>query len=185
MSSPEVWADAKPRLQAAADELGAVIQWPNEPAEEPEPGPDGNLPLFLAVEIEGDAAEPVELGGATWDENGTVYVHVLVPTGSAIDAALAARKAIANRFRGLAAGAVRYDGFRFPPGGTDETSGNWYRARADTRNPALPQPCRVRARPWLPMTLSLLRAFGKRLIAEGTTSAGRGGLTALTAGMGS
>lgn len=130
MSSPEVWADARPRIQAAADALGITVAWPNEPAEEPEPGADGGLPMFLAVEFESDGAEPYELGGATWQEDGTIYVHVLTPTGAGIEGGNAVRKAVADAFRGLGAGAAPglvYDRFRFPPGGSDEASGNWFR----------------------------------------------------------
>jgi hypothetical protein len=129
VSSPEVWADARARIEAQAAALGLSVIWPNEPGQEPEPvdGGDGSLPAFLSVEIMADGGEPIELGGATWEERGTVWISVLIPSGSGIGAGLQIRKALSNAFRGLDPAALNYDGFSFPPGGTDEGAGNWYR----------------------------------------------------------
>lgn len=127
MSSPEVWAEAQAIIQAAADALGLAVSWPNEESEEPEALPDGTLPPFLAVEIEADGAEPIELGGGVWDETGTLWLHLLVPTGSGITAGGTIRKTLANAFRGRPGGALRWLDYRFPPGSIDEGSGNWYR----------------------------------------------------------
>jgi len=129
MSSPEVWTDARARIAAQADALGLAVIWPNEPGQEPEPldGGDGSLPAFLSVEIAADGGEPVELGGATWEERGTIWLSVLVPSGSGIASGLALRKALSNAFRGLDPGPIVYEAFSFPPGGADEGSGNWYR----------------------------------------------------------
>jgi len=129
MSSPEVWADARARIAAQAESLGLPVVWPNEPQEEPEPldGEDGTLPAFLAVEITADGEEPIELGAGAWRERGNVWIHVLIPSGAGIADGLQMRKAMANAFRGLDPAALVYDGFSFPPGGTDEGAGNFYR----------------------------------------------------------
>lgn len=127
VASPEVWAEAQAIVQAAADALGLLVSWPNAEIEEPEALPDGTLPPFLAVEIEADGAEPIELGGATWDEQGTLWLHLLIPTGSGITEGGQIRKALADAFRGRPGGALLWSRYRFPPGGQDENSGNWYR----------------------------------------------------------
>jgi hypothetical protein len=127
MASPEVWAAARVRVQAVATALGLTVHWPNEASEEPEFDGSGGLPLFVAVDIEADATAPIEIGGSMWRETGRVSVHVLVPSGTGIDAGLAARKAFADGFRGAQAGALLWDEFTFPPGGTDQAEGNWYR----------------------------------------------------------
>ena len=127
MASPEVWLDARPRVQAVADALGIVAAWPNEAAQEPEPDGTGNLPLWCSVEIEADASAPYEIGGSMWQEQGRLSVHVFLPTGAGIEAGLAARKAFADAFRGLPPGALLWDDFMFPAGGTDQAEGNWYR----------------------------------------------------------
>lgn len=118
MSSPAVWTDARARLEAAAL---APVAWPNEAFAPPEPpGP------WIAVEVYGDLSEPIEIGGGTWQESGTLLLHVMVPTGTGIAAGLALRKAAANLFRGLPPGPVLYDGARFDPGGADD-DGLWHR----------------------------------------------------------
>lgn len=121
MASPEVWTDARARLEAAALG-GTTIAWPNEPFDLPEP-----LAPYLVAEISGDMSEPIELGsGGTWQEDGTVWVHVMVPVGEGITAGLALRKTIANLFRGVIAGGIVYRSAQMDPGGTDD-EGNWFR----------------------------------------------------------
>ena len=111
MSSPEPWLDARARLTAALSSLGATAAWPNEPNEKPAPGQP-----WLAVEITADVADPIELGGATWREDGTLLVHVMAPLGAGLTPGLTLRKAVANLFRGLAPGAVTWRGMSFYPG---------------------------------------------------------------------
>lgn len=127
MASPQVWAAAKVRVQTVATALGIVVAWPNEATQEPEFDNTGALPMWAAVEIEADAGQPIELGGAMWQENGLLSVHVLVPSGTGIDAGLTARKAFADGFRVQTPGALVWDQFSFPPGGNDQAEGNWYR----------------------------------------------------------
>jgi hypothetical protein len=126
VASPEVWQAAVPLIEAAADALGIVVAWPNEPVEEPEADEFGALPLWAAVEIEADAAAPYEVGGSMWQETGRLWIHVLSPTGTGIEAGLAARKAFADAFRGRPPGPLLWDDFAFPSGGADE-GGNWFR----------------------------------------------------------
>lgn len=128
MASPEVWADAQARVAAVATALGLTVNYPNAETQEPELGDDGVLPSFLAIEIEADGAAPYELGNSIWLEDGRLWVHVLIPTGSGITDGLAIRKAVANAFRATPnSGAILWDAFSFPPGGRDESSGNWFR----------------------------------------------------------
>lgn len=128
MASPQVWSDAKARIAAVAASLSLIVNYPNAESEEPELADDGTLPAWLACEIEGDGAFPLELGGTTWQEDGRIFVHVLSPTGSGIEAGLTIRQVIAGAFRvPSAVPGLAYDGFTFPPGGSDESSGNWFR----------------------------------------------------------
>ncbi|MFT8245198.1 phage tail terminator-like protein [Roseomonas sp. BN140053] len=121
MSSPEVWADARVLITAGAAALSLPVAWPNETFSPPEP-----LGPFLAVEVSGDGAEPLELGGGVWVEDGAIHLHVMVPTGWGITQGLQLRKALADGFRGLPPRAVVYDRFTLDPGGMDE-DGNWFR----------------------------------------------------------
>jgi len=121
MSSPEVYADAKALIVDGAAQIGLPVAWPNEPFREPEPPAP-----FLAVEVMGDGAEPYELGGGVWVEDGTVGVAVVVPTGVGISEGLALRKQVTSWFRGLPPRSVLYDRFILDPGGMDE-DGNWFR----------------------------------------------------------
>ncbi|MFC0410942.1 phage tail terminator-like protein [Roseomonas elaeocarpi] len=122
MSSPEVWADAQVLIRDTAATQGLPVAWPNEVFDDlPEPPAP-----FVAVEIRGDGAEPYELGGGVWREDGSLYLHVMVPTGSGITAGLQLRKAFADGFRGLPPRTVIYDSFSFDPGSDDE-EGNWHR----------------------------------------------------------
>lgn len=122
MSSPDVWIDARARLEAA-DLGGATIAWPNEPFDLPEP-----LAPYLVAEISGDMSEPIELGsGGTWQEDGTVWVHVMVPSFTGLTDGLALRKTVANLFRGVSAGGIVYRGAQMDPGGTADDAGNWFR----------------------------------------------------------
>lgn len=111
--SPTVWADAKARLIAGAPT--ASFAWPNDPYTLAEPPA-----LWVAVETQGEGSRPIELGAAaTWMEHGVLYLHVMVPVGAGIDAAMMLRKTLSDLFRnpaGLAAG-LSYEGFRWDPMG--------------------------------------------------------------------
>lgn len=121
MSSPEVYQDARTLIADGAAQIGLPVAWPNAAFDVPEPPAP-----FLAVEVMGDGAEPYELGGGVWVEDGTIEVAVVVPTGTGIEQGLTLRKAVAGWFRGLPAREVTYDRFIMDPGGMDE-DGNWFR----------------------------------------------------------
>lgn len=93
--SPEPWADARSRLEAAA--LGYPIEWPNEPFAAPDLSP------WLSVQAEGDMLEAIEMHQAgAWEERGVFAVHVLVPLGTGSLLARQIAKAIANIYRAAA-----------------------------------------------------------------------------------
>jgi hypothetical protein len=119
--SPEVWADAEALIRDGATQIGLPVAWPNQRFADPEPPAP-----FLAVEGMGDGAEPYELGGGIWIEDGAVVLHILVPVGTGVARGLELRKAAAGWFRGLPPRPVVYDSFVLDPGGMDE-DGNWYR----------------------------------------------------------
>lgn len=120
MASPEVWTEARARLEGAG--LGVPIAWPNEAFAPPEPPAP-----FVVVEISGDVSEPLELGpGAVWQEHGTLWCHVMTPAGVGIADALVLRKQIANLFRGLPPAPVVWRGAQMDPGGMSD-DGAWHR----------------------------------------------------------
>ena len=90
MSSPEVYQDARTLIADGAAQLVLPVAWPNRKFKPPEP-----VAPFLAVEVMGDGAEPYELGGGVWVEDGTIEVAVVVPTGTGIEQGLTLRKAVA------------------------------------------------------------------------------------------
>jgi hypothetical protein len=133
MSSPDVWTDARARIEDVAATLGLPVAWPNEAFPEPQPyDPATGAPFhWIAVEISGDLSEPMELGReGVWEETGTLHLHLIVPTGSGIETALTERKALVGAFRGLPPAAVTYRGAILDPGGPSEGDGNWFRLGA-------------------------------------------------------
>jgi hypothetical protein len=95
--SPAVWDDVLPRILAAAASLGLLVVLPNEDAGE-RPNPPAP---WLDLEISANSSETIELGGAIWNEEGTIWLHVMVPVGTGIATGLALRKGLANAFRGV------------------------------------------------------------------------------------
>ena len=121
MSSPQVWQDARAIIADGAVQLALPVAWPNEGFREPEPPAP-----FLSVAVFGAGAEPMELGGGVWVEDGTIEVAVVIPSGAGIAEGLALRKQVAGWFRGLPPRDVLYDRFILDPGADDE-DGNWHR----------------------------------------------------------
>mgnify|MGYP000458614579 CR=1 FL=1 len=106
MSSPDVWTDARARIEAYATAKPIAVAWPNERFTKPQPPAP-----WLAVETYGDGSEPIELGrDAAWIEEGSIDVHVMVPVGSGVAAGLAIRKEVQDLFRGIEPAALTYDG---------------------------------------------------------------------------
>ena len=105
MSSPVPWHDVRSRLTAAALLAADHVQWPNEPFQLPA------AELWLSVDITGTTLQPIELGGSgMWQEEGVLYVRVIVPAFSGTDAARTMAKAIMTVFRNLPPGPVVYYG---------------------------------------------------------------------------
>lgn len=126
MSSPEVWLDAKPRIEAAALALGLPVAWPNEQFEEPPAFDDAGMPtVWVAVEVEGDVAEPIELGDGVWDERGMIHLSLMIPMGAGIMRGLEKRKGLATAFRQIGPNPVTYRDIVLDPGGPGETDGRW------------------------------------------------------------
>jgi hypothetical protein len=99
--SPEVWLDAKAVIDATLTGLASnsppVIifpEYPNELFEPPEP-----IQTWLSIDIGGDVAEPIELGGKTWEETGAIWLHLMLPIGDGIENGLTWRKAFSVAFR--------------------------------------------------------------------------------------
>ena len=92
--SPEVWTDAKAIIEATALDLALPLDLPNEDFTTPEPPA-----AWVSIDVGGDAAETIELGGLTWEERGAIWVHCMLPFNSGIADGLAWRKAFSVAFR--------------------------------------------------------------------------------------
>jgi hypothetical protein len=99
--SPEVYLDARAVIEGALADLAnnsppVIIspEWPNELFEPPEP-----LQPWLSIDIGGDVAETIELGGRTWEETGAIWLHFMLPIGIGIEDGLTWRKAFSVAFR--------------------------------------------------------------------------------------
>lgn len=123
MSSLAPYADARSLLEAANLVPAANVAWQNEPFQEPAGDP---APPWLAVECVGHVLQPVELGGGVWQEEGTLYVHVMVPAGSGTDTARTLAKQVANVFRGLGPRQVIYRGASIGNSAPTDPQGIWW-----------------------------------------------------------
>jgi hypothetical protein len=125
--TPAVWADARARITAAAASLSLPVAWPNEAFTTPEPPAP-----WLAVEASASTDDPIELTGGMWQEDGLVWLHVMIPSGSGIDAGLTIRKSLANAFRSVTDAAVGliYQGANFDPSGPGTDDGMYQRLTA-------------------------------------------------------
>lgn len=123
--SPEVWDDAYPRIAAVATSLGISLKRPIEnPVARPHP-----VAMWAEIGIGGDDGESIEIGGAQWDEAGSIFIHLLIPEGSDIRVALVASQQFRNAFRGVtdAAAGVLYRGGQSFIMEQDETPGLYRR----------------------------------------------------------
>ena len=126
MSSPEVWLDARARIEAAALVPPDRISWPNEAFDLPDPTADP-APLWMAVTASGNLSTPIELGGGVWQEDGAIWVHCFTPTGTGELALRQLAKAVATTFRDLPSGPVVYTGAEIGMGEPGDENGSWYR----------------------------------------------------------
>lgn len=123
MSSDVPFQDARTLLTAANLIDGSLIEWPNEPFQEPSSDP---ARMWLSVECVGRVLDPIEVGGEVWQEEGTLYVHVLAPAGAGSDAARTLAKNVCNVFRGLPARNVVYRGASIGHGVPTDRQGAWW-----------------------------------------------------------
>lgn len=101
--SPAVFDDFVPRVQAVAAALGISIVLPNEDSSSIRPIPPAP---WLDIEVSAQASTAIELGGGVWDEQGTIWLHLMIPVGAGMRDGLVMRKALANSFRGITDAAV-------------------------------------------------------------------------------
>lgn len=127
MSSPVPWGDAKTKFEAAALIDPTLVSWPNEGFVVPAPQ---DVTAWIAVEMTSTVLEPIELGGAVWEEAGILWVHIFVPWGSGSDVARLLAKNVVNAYRSLPVGDITYTRASFGDGGRDEVNGNWWRMTA-------------------------------------------------------
>lgn len=118
MSSPAPFNDARSLIIAA--NLGVPIAWPNEVFDKPEP-----VAPWIHVEMTSDVMAPIELSGGVWQEEGTLYIDVFVPTGTGTDAARTLAKNASNIFRAVS-GPVVYLGGSIGNGSVSENDGMWW-----------------------------------------------------------
>lgn len=124
--SPVVWNDALPRILAAAASVNLIVELPNEEAG-PRPVPPQP---WLDIEVAADAAMPLEMGGAIWEEHGQIFLHVMIPVGSGILDGLTIRKALSVAFRAVSGapnGLVYRQGQAFDPMGPGTDDGVYRR----------------------------------------------------------
>lgn len=111
-------------------------QWTTTPLvfenEGQQPGGE-SPPAWVLVELAGDAYEQVSIGAATvaanrWDEDGSLYLSVMVPSGSGSLVARTHARNLADLFRGqtLMSGTLEFGAAHFGLGRTSDTDGNWY-----------------------------------------------------------
>lgn len=130
MSSPAPFNDARTRLEAA--DLGITIQWPNETVTLP--GPPMSSPvsdllpyMWAAVQMTGYTLAPMEVGAGVWLETGTLYVHIMTPTGFGTDDARTLGKTVANTFRGLPGSSIVYLRASIGDSRAEDEDGAWWR----------------------------------------------------------
>jgi hypothetical protein len=127
MSSPAVWTVVRNVIQQAALQKGLPVAWPNEGfKDEPSPYDDqGAENHWLAVRIEGDIFDSIELGPQVKEETGTIHIDVMIPKGAGIVQGLQTRWDIGLAFSNLQDGPVIYEGVVFDPNGPAATDGKW------------------------------------------------------------
>lgn len=129
MSSPAPFNDARTRLIAA--NLGITLSWPNDLFTEPTPPTNSvadPLPyMWAAVQMTGYTLTPIDIGAGAWQENGTLYVHIMTPTGWGTDAARTLGKTVANTFRGLPGAPMVYTRASIGDSAAEDEDGAWWR----------------------------------------------------------
>jgi hypothetical protein len=119
VSSPVPFDDALAKLQAA--NLGYTIALPNEQFDVPEPPAP-----WLSVSATSTMLAPADLGANVWQEEGTFYIDVMVPSGSGTSTARTLAKDVANVFRGLGPENVVYLSTAIGSGSVGTDDGLWF-----------------------------------------------------------
>lgn len=117
MSSIVPYEDAVALLEAA--NLGYPISYPNLKFAQPST-------LWLQFNMTGDLLEPIELNGGAWQEEGTLSILVVVPTGTGSKLARTVGKEIANIYRNLGPRDVVYFQASIGENTMDIPVGNWW-----------------------------------------------------------
>lgn len=127
MSSDAVYGAIKDYL--TANWATTPIRWGNEnfdpPADPPSP--------WIAVTISGTTYGQQSIGAGTqaanrWDEDGLLWLYVLVPSGTGELTARALGRQLEDLFRGLTllAGSLEFRDSHKGQGGPSSERGNWY-----------------------------------------------------------
>lgn len=131
--SDPVFEAIKAHLTANWDASDCPIAWPNEGFVQ-----SATPTQFLAVEITSTSYDQQSIGEADqadnrWDEDGRLWVHVMVKRGSGASGARGAGRAIANLFRGttLLAGQLEFMEASIGLGQPGDEQGNYYRVSVD------------------------------------------------------
>lgn len=94
--------------------------------------PPKELQPWVAAQFPGGTEEQMSIGAPgsnTWREDGTIFIHYVVPTGTGIRDSLLAAEELRDLFRGKIISGVNF--YRADPpsaekGATILTGGNWY-----------------------------------------------------------
>lgn len=114
--------------------LTTPTQWENEPAIDTN-SPTTGLPApWVMVEMTGTLYGQQSIGAATqatnrWDEEGQLWLHVFVPTGTGGHTARLHAKSLADLFRGttLSGGSLEFGDARIGMGEPGDEDGAWFR----------------------------------------------------------
>lgn len=134
MSSDTVYTAVHDHL--VANWTTTPILFENENAE-PQTDSGGVPEAYVMVEMTGSLYEAASIGAGSdtdnlYREEGSVFLHVFVPSGLGSTTARAHAKALVNLFRGLdlANGTVRFLGGSIGRGAPGTEDGNWWRLGA-------------------------------------------------------
>ena len=118
------WADLRARLAAAAfmsNGQPVPVCFPNEDFQ----APAGNRP-WMRADVSGGSGLPIELGGATWQDDGQALIDVLVPVGTGVAATAALLDGLKGMFRGPPYDPITYVRIAADPGGSGDDDGQYF-----------------------------------------------------------
>jgi Bacteriophage related domain of unknown function len=125
MSSPAVYAALRTFLNASY--AATPLLYENEYTDAPSTA-------WALVEMSATQYFQTSIGAQTqaanrWDEEGSFFIHVMVPAGSGVTDAFAYSYALADLFRGLTLlnGNVEFNDVIVGAGSGSDDEGNWYR----------------------------------------------------------